>query len=177
MNPKAETIPGLRRPTAAEQARIAEAWCPEVQRIHSPNAGKFIRYVGIFLICFGVASAMRGAEGIGGALILMIAAVICLAFSGVGRSSARMYRNRLDALRNGSYLVALAVSTKILSSESGNAPGGLAQARLPGGEPLSGSYPIPYVCAEPLIRQRVHTVPLLLIQIPGDPDILAIPME
>lgn len=177
MNPRTETIPGLRQPTAREQARIAESWCPEIQRIHSPNAGKLLRFVGIFLICFGTVSAMRGGEGIVGTLILLIAAVACLVFSGIGRSSARMYRNRLNALKSGNYQVAPAVSTKVMGSESGNAPGGLVKAGLPGGEPLSGSFPIPYVCAEPLIRQKIHAVPLLLIRIPGDPDILAIPVE
>lgn len=177
MNPKTEKLPGLRQPTGAEKTWIAESWCPEVERVHSPKAGKLVRYIGIFLTCTGVVSLIRGDEGITNALVLLVAAAICLFFSAVGKKSARDYKNRLSALQAGAYQVAPAMSTKVWSGFSGNNPNGYVQARLADGEKLSGSFPIPYVCADPLLRQKIHEVPVLLIVIPGDPEILAIPVQ
>lgn len=175
MNPKREPIPGLRQPTAREQAWIAEKWGPEARRAYQPKAGKFVRYLGIFLICAGAASLARGGEGVVSLVGLAVLGVICIAFSTVGRNSARTFGRRVEALQQGRYQVAPARSTKIFGGESGNNPSGMIHACLPDGEPLSGSFQIPWECANPLLRQKVQSMPVLLIRIEGDPEILAIP--
>ena len=63
MNPKVDRIPGLRKPSRAEQVWIAQNWKSELQQGYSPNGGKLIRYVGIFLICVGIANMFRGMAG------------------------------------------------------------------------------------------------------------------
>lgn len=176
MNPRTDPIPGLRQPTAQEKQWVAEKWCPEVQRTYSPNAGKLIRYVGVFFICTSVVNLMRGSEGLSSMIVLLAAAIICLGFSVIGRKSAQLYRNRLAALKQGEYMVAPARSVKVWSGFSGNNPSGHVNVCLADGEPVKGSYQIPYVCAQPLLEQKIHEIPVLLIRIPGDSEILAIPV-
>lgn len=177
MNPRVEKIPGLRKPTAAERAWIAENWKAELQQGYSPNGGKLIRYIGIFLICTGVVNLVRGEGGLVGMVLLCLLAAACLALSNVGRNSSLNHGARITAIETGDYLVTEAFSAKVDSSFRGNRPIGLVRAILPNGKKLDSLYRIPYSCAKPLLQQKSNEVPLLLIVFSCDPDILAIPVE
>ena len=172
MNPRTDSIPGLRRPTPQEMAHIRDCWGPELKRRYSPGAGKLLRYLGTFLVAVSVVNYTRGTS----AVPALILAVILVFFSTLGRKSARQAAARLKAVDAGDYRVAPAVSTKVGSTYSGHNPSGYVHVQLPDGESVKGMFEIPYVCAEPLLKSGTQCVPVLLIQTEGHSQILAIPV-
>lgn len=174
MNPKNNTISGMRQPTVQEKSWIAEKWCPEVRGVR-PNAGKALRYVGIFCVCMGAANMLRGGGGISGLIILLVVGAVCILFANFSKNAARQAANRKNALSSGNYSVAPAESCRIWYGDLHTERTGHVDVCSAGGE--KHSYEIPYACAKPLLEQNIQQVPLLLIQIPGDPEILAIPVQ
>lgn len=177
MKQQSNVIPGWRQPTAQERAWIEAEWGYEFNLKMNKKSGKLLRYIGIFLIVTGVASATRQDFDVAGLVVTMILAAICLVCSAANRKNAHRKDNRLEALAKGSYLVAPAQSVEISYGRNQSFRSGMVKVCLPDGQPLEGVYKIPYRCAEPLLRQKIHNVPLLLIQIPGESGILAIPAK
>lgn len=178
MNPKVEKLPGLRKPTSAEQEWIARNWEDELRQGYSANGGKLMRYIGIFLICTSVVNLVRGSSGgVVGMIMLLLLAAVCLGASSIGKKSSRDHGARIKAVECGDYLVAEAVATKVDTSYRGNRPIALVNAVLPDGRKLNSIYRIPYICAKPLLNQEINDLPILLISFSCDPDILAIPKK
>lgn len=177
MNPKVEKLPGLRKPTAVEQARIAASWKEELRQGYSPNGGKLTRYIGIFLICTGVVNLVRGSGGVVGMLLLWLLAALCLGVASLGKKSSKDHGARINAVETGDYLVTEAVATKVDTSYRGNRPIALVDAILPDGRRLNSIYRIPYSCAKPMQNQKNLQLPILLIVFSCDTDILAIPVQ
>lgn len=176
MNPASETIPGLRRPDARERAWIAEHWGHEIDRKTFRKNGKFLRFVAIFLAAMSAVGMVRGEDGVGGAVVGLILAVICFALSRVLGKSAGTKDRRLHALAAGDYYVAQATSVKIGYSQYEGLPRGFAEVRLADGRMLNGHHQMPYDLAKPLMDQNINSVPILLIQLPGESRILTIPV-
>lgn len=170
-----ESIYGMRRPTEQEHAWIAELWSEEVRERLVKKSGKGFRYFGIFLIAMAVITATQGIDGMGAAFVLMMFGGFCILF---GRSVKRNSNRKdflLNAFAQGNYMVAPANSTEIRTGGGSGRPLGYVRACLPNGEPVEGIISIPHKSILSLLRQRVHCAPILLIQIPGYPKILAIP--
>ena len=177
MNPKVEKLPGLRKPTAAEQARIAANWTEELKLGYSANGGKLTRYIGVFMICTGVVNLVRGSGGVVGMLLLWLLAAACFGVAALGKKSSRDHGARITAVETGDYLVTEAVATKVDTSHRGNKPIALVDAVLPDGRKLNSIYRIPYVCGKPMLNKKNLQLPILLIVFSCDSDILAIPVR
>lgn len=170
-------IYGWRQPTARERDWIAACWGEEFNRTMHKKSGNMLRYFGIFLIVTGVASVTRGEGSIGGAVVTILLALGCLVAASANRKNYGRKDNVLSALDTGNYQVAPAQSVEIFYARNQSYRKGGAKVVLPNGQPLEGSYRIPYRCAEPYLKQKVHRVNLLLIRIPGEVNIYAIPVE
>lgn len=175
MNPANEPIPGLRRPTQGEQIWISGQWSEEVRNTVGNPGGKAARYIGIFLIAFSVAGAWPGRGNLGGALVFFALGCFCLFLSRVSVKRVKLRKMLLTAFEQGNYMVAPAVSTKIYSGRGESRRMGMLCASLPNGERVEGTISVPYNSIYNLLHQGVHRVPILLIQIPNYPKILAIP--
>ncbi len=177
MNPKAETLPGLRRPTAAEQAWIAESWTAELQNAYSPNGGKLTRYIGVFLVCTGTVSLMRGGSGLMESIMIFVLASICLWFSSVGKKASRSHGARITAVKTGDYLVTEAFAAEVDATIRAHRPAAYAGVVLPDGRKLDSIYRIPHITAGPYLNQKNLQLPILLIRFSCDSEILAIPVK
>lgn len=176
MKPVNDPLLRWRQPVPQEKAWIAEIWGADERQINSPAKGSIFRYLGIFLIIVGIVSALRDGGDIAGAVVTLAVAVVFIFLSSKFSYVHRLHKHRIAAFEQGSYLVAGAYSSAIQMGQNKGFRTGRVRVRLPSGGYLEGLR-MPYACAEPLIRQNVHTVPLLLIQIPGDEEILTIPVR
>ncbi|MBQ6839683.1 MAG: hypothetical protein IJO45_03215 [Oscillospiraceae bacterium] len=175
MKHRTADIPGLRQPTQQEIAWIAQMWGPAVPGVRKRGAGKFLRYAGIFLICVGAAGFAQRGEGLAGTILLLILGATSLASAKFVKYAAKEANQRQEALCRGEYMVAKAESVEIRTGNYHGAESARVDVILPNGEKLSPE--IPFACAQSLLKKGMQQVPVLLIQIPGDPDLLAIPCE
>lgn len=177
MSSRSEELPGLRKPTQEERRRIEQSWCPVIQKYHKPNEGKLTKYLGVFLICVSCANLSRGGSATGEALLTFALAMGCIFFSVVARKNFRRKTVRLERLKAGDYLVAQVYSDKTVFSTEDQEANAMVNAYLPDGQPLKGYYRVPADCVEYLMKQKGKRVPVLLIQIFEDPEVLAIPVK
>lgn len=166
-------LPGLRTPTPNEKAWISAQWGPDLEWLYVPKSGKAIRYLGIFFLGFGIANSLRGSVGWVETMVLVLVAAACFGFYCLNRHSDKIFRNRIYAIKTGNYQVTTAVMTDL--SNTGDVPGGVIKAALPGGQPLKESFYIPSACVQELQHSEIHNIPILLICIVGDSELLAIP--
>ena len=173
-----DNIPGQRQPTAQEHAYISAHWGDEITRRMHKKRGSLLRYFGIFLIITGTASATRPGADLAGILVTLVLAAGCLAFSGLLKNMARRKDTRLNALITANYLVAPATAWDLFTGhyQSGIRTA-LARINLPGGQVADEVVRVPLRCADPLLKQKIQHFPVLLIIIPGDPEIFAIPQQ
>lgn len=178
MKLRTENISGQRQPTAQEHAYIAAHWGDEINRRTYKKRGNLPRYFGIFLIITGMASTTRPGADMPSILVTLVLAACCLAFSSLLKNMAKRKDSRLNALAKADYLVAPANAWDLLVGryQSGIRTS-LVRINLSGGQVVDDAIKIPYRCAAPLLKQHVQHFPVLLIILPGDPEILAIPVQ
>lgn len=175
MNPASEPIPGLRRPDAREQAWIAEHWGREIEQLTFRKNGRFLRFIGIFLAAMSGVGIARRDDNLAGMVITLILAAICFALSHILEKGKGTKDRRLQALATGDYYVAQAVSVRLGHSKYEGKRRGFAQVRLSDGRVLEGTHWMPYRLAQPYIEQKIHNIPILVIQLPGEDRIFTIP--
>lgn len=175
MKPVNEPIPGLRRPDAREQAWIGEHWGHEIKQKTFRKNGRILQFIAIFLAAMSGVGIARGEDGLAGAVIGLILAVICFALSRILAKSKGLKDCRLQALATGDYYVAEAVSVRIGYGKYEGLRRGFAEVRLADGRVLEGKHGMPYRLAKPLIEQKIHSIPILVIQFPGEDRIFTIP--
>ena len=171
-----EPIPGLRQPTELERTAIAKAWGDEIQHHTHQASGKLLRFFAIFLIVCSAASAVRNGQ-LGGSVVTFVFGVICYFFSTAMKKSGGNKKRRLQALYTGNYMVAEAQSTQISYVYLKRHKMGRVAVRLSNGRNLPGSYRMPYSEAEPYINLNQHSIPVLLIILPGEETIWTIPSK
>ena len=173
-----DNIPGQRQPTAQEHAYIAAHWGNEINRRMHKKRGSLPRYFGIFLIITGMASATRPGADLPGILVTLALAACCLGFSSLLKNMSRRKDTRLKALATANYLVAPATAWDLFTGhyQSGIRTA-LARINLPGGQVVDEVVKVPLRCADPLLKQKVQHFPVLLVILPGDPELLAIPQQ
>ena len=148
-------------------------WPSEVPGVRGRGAGKSMRYLGVFLICTGVANLVRGVEGISAVILLPVFGALCMALAKGIKKAANDANRRKDALCRGEYLVAPAECVDLRTGNYHQVAAACADVILPDGQRISPQ--IPYACARELLGEGIHQTSVLLIQIPGDPNVLAIP--
>lgn len=103
-----------------------------------------------------------------------VAAMLVMMFSGQLGHEDGAQKQKATALEQGNYLVAEAQSTLIRRKMYKGNDIGLVDAVLPSGSCVKGLR-MPFYCAGPLIYHNSNSVPLLLVQICGDDEVLTIP--
>lgn len=178
MQQSSEWIPGLRSPSASERGWIRQMWLPEVQRRRFGSDGKIGRYAGIFLVAVCAIGMARGDVGVAGLIATLLLAVACFGFSLLSKQGKKHRQVLLQSLEQGNYQVAPAFSVWIGFANARNSyTKALAKVCLADGKGLEGVYDMPRRCAEPLIRQGIHRISILLIRIEGYPLLLTIPQQ
>ena len=173
MKHRTADIPGLRQPTQQEKAWIAQMWSPmAVPGVRGLGVGKFLRYVGIFLVCIGAVNLACGTEEIVGIILLLIIGTICMASAKFVKYAAKEANQRKDALCRGRYLVAKAESVRIRTGNYHGVESARVDVILPNGETISPE--IPFACAQFFLKKGIEQVPVLLVQLEGEQEVLAL---
>lgn len=176
MQKSSEWIPGLRSPSESERRWIRQMWLPEMQRKWSGSNSRLVGYVGVFLMVVSMIGVTRENVDIVGLTATLLLAVVCFTFSLSFEQNRKQRQILIRELEQGNYQVAPAFSVRIGFANARNSyTKALAEVCLSDGKKLKGNYNIPRQCAEPLIRQGINQIPILLIRIEGYPLLLTIP--
>lgn len=175
IDPRVETVPGLRPVTLQEHQKILSAWTGELGKRPRKGAGKVTKVIGWALCAMALADLV--AAGIQAALI---PAGIGIALILAGRSSSNhsIRKNEcLDNLEQQKYLVAPAYATKIwVTGDADSQSHGFCEAQYPNGQMLPGVYRMPTLVARDLYKKDIESCPILLIQIENADILLTIPV-
>lgn len=178
MKLKADIIPGQRRPTIQEHTYISAHWVDEISRRMHKKRGSLPRYFGIFLIITGIAAATRPDADLASVVVTLVVAGLFLAFASLLKTMSKRKDARLNTLEKANYLVAPATAWDLFTGryQSGIRTS-LVRVMLPDGQVVDDVLRIPLRCTDPLLKQKNRHFPILLIILPDDPEILAIPMQ
>lgn len=178
MQQSSEWVPGLRSPSVSEREWIRQMWLPEVQRRRFGSNGKISRYAGIFLVAACTIGMVRGDMDVAGLIATLLLAAACFAFSLLSKQGKKHRRILLQSLEQGNYQVAPAFSAWIGFANARNSyTKAMTKVCLADGKRLEGVYDMPRRCAQPLVRQGIHRISILLIRIEGYPLLLTIPQQ
>lgn len=175
MNSKSNkpAISGLRPPTAEEKAGIAQhlGWC--FKRTYVPTSGKVFCYIGVFFLVCSIANCLRGFAYLATSVVLLIPGAVCFGFYRLNKHSDNTFRNRIEAVKNGSYFVAPAEIVKVYGKDE-HCVFGIVELKLSDGSLLPDCYSTPY---EPMFQNKRQGWPVLAVHIPEDSTVYAVPVE
>lgn len=175
IDPRQETIPGLRNVSEKEHEIILPAWKEEIGKRPRKNAGKIPKVIGGALCGLAVADLI--AADVKTALLTAVLGIICILAGRSNASYSARKNNLIDNLEKKKYWVAPAYATKMwVTGDADSQSHGFCEVQLPNGDMLPGIYRMPTLVVRTLKKQNIESCNILLIQLQDSSSLLTIPV-
>lgn len=172
MPKRAEQTWRFRPPTPREQAWIRSQWEAEIDQMPAPK-GHAVRLIAIVLIAISTVYLIRQPTEIFPVGAITVVAAFMLLLANMSRKNAKLKLRLQEALRQGDYLVAEVVPTKIWMYQNGRFKKPMVTlGSLQTHE--REDYRLPLQYAQRILDQNVQGIPVLVLQITGASRKLAV---